>query len=134
MPSKKILVLLFIVSLLALFLTYLYTNNIKTNSNRETQKTKNVLQNENKKTLQFNVSGMTCTQCESKIMAIQDTTPGIYSIQVSYSDGRGYVKYDGSQLTETKILEAIRLLGYSASKRRPIRIESVDYKVQFKAK
>jgi copper chaperone CopZ len=134
MGTKRIGISIFFLTLGIFFLTYLYKVTFKNNSAPESHHTKPIPLNEKTKTLQFNVYGMTCEQCESKIMSLRDTEPGIYKIHVSYLDSRGYIKYDDKILTETKILEAIHSLGYSASKRRPIRIKSVDYNVQFKSK
>ena len=63
--------------------------------------------------VQFNISGMTCTSCEDHIEYAVNKLPGIIEVNASYEKSNTTVKYDTTQTTPNQIEEAIHSTGYT---------------------
>jgi Cu+-exporting ATPase len=67
------------------------------------------------KTQKFNVTGMTCSACSSRIEKNINKTEGIIEANVNLLSNSMTVKYDESQLTEGDIIKVVQNTGYGAS-------------------
>ena len=63
----------------------------------------------------FTINGMHCASCAALITRGVSRLPGVKSANVNYAAARAQVEYDESQLSEEKIIERVKSLGYSAS-------------------
>jgi copper chaperone CopZ len=59
------------------------------------------------------VSGMTCTACESEIARELQHEPGVRSVRVSFNEGRAWVALDPAVLGEG-LMAAVHRAGYTA--------------------
>ena len=66
------------------------------------------------KTVDFQVSGMTCSGCEVGVKTVVKKLDGIHKVLASYSDGKALVTYDPSKVKPEEIQAAIETLGYKA--------------------
>jgi heavy metal translocating P-type ATPase len=62
---------------------------------------------------QFNVGGMSCSFCAESIRKAYDRTPGVEDVGVSLAHEEVLVQYDDKQLTEVKLKDTLRDLGYT---------------------
>jgi Cu+-exporting ATPase len=62
----------------------------------------------------FTINGMHCASCATLINKGISKLPGVKSANVNYAAARAQVEYDESQLSEDKIIEKVKSLGYSA--------------------
>jgi copper chaperone CopZ len=67
---------------------------------------------ENLTEIRFEVSGMTCTDCENTISKSVKELPGIAEIKASYLDSFALVKFDKTKTTSEAIKQAIESKGY----------------------
>ena len=61
------------------------------------------------------VNGMTCINCQNKIISALQQTNGITEVSVSYETGVAEVTYDPNQISMEQIITQINNLGYGAS-------------------
>jgi copper chaperone CopZ len=61
----------------------------------------------------FHVLDMHCTNCAMAIEGLEDDLPGVKRVRASYQKGTVEVEYDEARVSEAKIVEAIRGLGYA---------------------
>ena len=61
------------------------------------------------------VSGMTCTNCQTRIASALNARSGITEISVSYETDTAEFSYDPSKISLEQIIEIIGNLGYEAS-------------------
>lgn len=64
------------------------------------------------KTTEFKISGMTCAGCEGHLEHEVNKLEGVLSSKASYEKGYAIIEFDGSQLSETEIEQAINATGY----------------------
>lgn len=62
--------------------------------------------------ISISVPDMHCASCVMRLEGLEDTLPGIISIQASYRRQSMDVEYDPACVTSVKIIEAVQLLGY----------------------
>ena len=78
------------------------------------------------------VDGMTCKDCEQSIKKTLKRLKGIYVAEIDHTTGKGYVKFDDEKISEKTILIQInRQTGFIATKEKPVKLQVVDYDVQF---
>jgi len=58
------------------------------------------------------IAGMHCSSCAMRLEALEDDLPGVVRARASYRRQRLEVEYDEAELTEARLVEAIRGLGY----------------------
>ncbi len=63
-------------------------------------------------TVDFNIEGMTCSDCERPIKYQIDQLPGIIESTVSYAHGNAIVEFDKSKTSIAEIETAINSTGY----------------------
>lgn len=64
---------------------------------------------------QFHVKGMHCVQCAMTIDGALEDLPGVKTASTSYAKQLVDVVYDGNQVTEQELIEAVCEAGYTAS-------------------
>jgi len=64
-------------------------------------------------TVEFTISGMTCTGCEGHIESAVSKLPGIALVTASYEKANTIVKYDSLQTSLQQIRDAIGTTGYT---------------------
>lgn len=69
------------------------------------------------KTLELNVTGMTCTACAGSIQSALSKKEGVIENDVRYSDGIAVIKYKTDKLTEKDLIEVIEKAGFKAKKK-----------------
>ncbi|QRG67982.1 heavy metal translocating P-type ATPase [Brevibacillus choshinensis] len=62
----------------------------------------------------YQVTGMTCAACASRIEKILTKTSGVIDVQVSLATNKARVSYDDQQLDDQAIIAKIEKLGYQA--------------------
>jgi len=65
-----------------------------------------------KEKLDLQISGMTCTQCEARIVKAVQALPGMLSVTASFPKKRVSVTYNADLLQQQKIRDAIEKTGY----------------------
>lgn len=60
----------------------------------------------------FNIEGMTCTGCESRIENALRKLDGVIEVNVDYTNGSAKVTFDGSVVSFDKINDVVAKLGY----------------------
>lgn len=63
--------------------------------------------------IEFNVTGMTCGNCENHVREEVNEVPGVSVIEVSHASGKLIVNSDGP-LDEAAIIAAVDEAGYTA--------------------
>lgn len=63
---------------------------------------------------QFRVEDMHCVNCAMRLQELEDTLPGVKSVDASYRTGKMVVEYDEAKIMSDQILQAVRKLGYTA--------------------
>ena len=69
----------------------------------------------NLETIEFSISGMTCTSCEQHITYSINELKGINSINASYEKGNAIVQFDKSKTNKKEITKAINATGYNVT-------------------
>jgi Cu+-exporting ATPase len=64
----------------------------------------------------FQIEGMSCVNCAAAIEKAFARMPGIKNATVNFSLEKGFVEYDGEQLSEDAVLQVVRDSGYGATK------------------
>jgi mercuric ion transport protein len=70
------------------------------------------------KTLEFNVSGMTCASCEEHVNHEVNKLNGITSSLVSYKNGSALIAFDSTLTNQIEIEEAIANTGYEVIRKK----------------
>ena len=65
-----------------------------------------------RKTVCFEVGGMACVSCQSKIEKALRSTKGVLKARVSYTKGTAEVDYDDEKVNEKKLINVIEKEGY----------------------
>lgn len=60
----------------------------------------------------FNISGMSCEHCVARVEGAINALPGVKKVKINLKKNNGVVKYDDTQLTTEKIVEAVSAAGY----------------------
>lgn len=60
----------------------------------------------------FNISGMSCEHCVARVEGAINALPGVKKVKINLKKNSGVVKYDDTQLTTDKIVEAVSAAGY----------------------
>ncbi len=67
---------------------------------------------ENIRTLELNVSGMTCEGCENTIESTLTDIDGVVSAEASHTNAVANVTYDSTKVNREELAVAINKLGY----------------------
>ncbi|NLC28411.1 MAG: cation-translocating P-type ATPase, partial [Campylobacteraceae bacterium] len=67
------------------------------------------------KTLNINISGMTCVNCSNAVEKVTKKLPGVEDVSVSFASSKGEFVYDPLKTDEAKIIAKIEKLGYGVS-------------------
>ena len=86
----------------------LYSNQLLGNN----EKMNPIIDESNMNRVEFTISGMTCTGCETHIKHAVENLQGVASVNVSYENSNATVSYDAKQTTLEEIREAIGSTGY----------------------
>ena len=62
----------------------------------------------------FNVEGLTCGDCSSKVAKALNEIEGVFASAVDYQSGRAEVAFDSSKTNSAALLETINKVGYQA--------------------
>ncbi len=71
------------------------------------------------KTIELQVSGMTCEACAGVVRAKLLETPGVAEAEVQFATGLARVRYDATQADTGKLIAAIDATGYRATAPSP---------------
>lgn len=74
-------------------------------------------QDQASKSLELQVTGMTCTACAKHIQSALSKKEGILESNVQYPDGKAVVKFKAEEISEKEIIETIEKAGYKAEKK-----------------
>ncbi len=77
-----------------------------------------VVDKANVQTIEFSISGMTCTGCEAPINHEVNKLPGIINSAASYDNGNAIVEFDNSKTNITEIEQAISATGYKVTAKK----------------
>lgn len=66
------------------------------------------------KTLNLNVTGMTCGSCENAVKRTLMKLDGVESVNASYTENRVVASYDPARVAPEAMRKAIEALGYRA--------------------
>lgn len=64
--------------------------------------------------LTITVKGMRCGACSDKVTGALTAVDGVHAAAVSQADGQARVAYDAGKVDVTKLVSAIRALGFEA--------------------
>ena len=67
------------------------------------------------KTIEFKISGMTCTGCEEHVNHEVNKLKGIVNLNASYENGNAIIEFDKTKTNETEIEKAINSTGYKVT-------------------
>ncbi|EZH65605.1 hypothetical protein DH09_14980 [Bacillaceae bacterium JMAK1] len=67
------------------------------------------------KTIQLNVTGMSCGHCVSSIEGGVGTQAGVETVDVDLSNGTVQITFDSNQVQEADLKETIEELGYDVA-------------------
>ena len=68
------------------------------------------------KTVDFSISGMTCTSCEEHVKHAVNELNGVLESSANYEKGTASVKFDESKISVDKLVGAINATGYKVEK------------------
>lgn len=71
------------------------------------------------KSVALKIKGMTCGGCVFAVRKVLTRLPGVSKADVSYENSRAVITYDPARVTTSKMIAAIRTLGYSATIETP---------------
>lgn len=80
----------------------------------KTEKQIIIVEKSNIETVEFKISGMTCTGCEHHVITEINKLKGIVEATVFYEKGNAIVTLDNSKTTIANIEKAINSTGYKA--------------------
>ena len=66
----------------------------------------------------FTVVDMECMDCAMRLEGLEDDLPGVTKVEANFQNQKITVKYDESRINDFQIIEAVRLLGYTAKPNR----------------
>jgi len=66
------------------------------------------------KTIQFKVTDMHCVNCAMRLQELEETLPGVKSVDASYRKAKMTVVYDETTVNIEKIISAVSESGYTA--------------------
>jgi copper chaperone CopZ len=66
------------------------------------------------KTVTFNVKDMHCVNCAMKLQDLEDDLAGVKTVDASYRTQKMVVQFDETLVNEEQIIQAVKLLGYTA--------------------
>jgi len=66
------------------------------------------------KKITLTVQDMHCSNCAMRLQALEDEVPGILQVDASYQKQRMDVVFNDSLISETGILDAVKIAGYTA--------------------
>jgi len=66
-------------------------------------------------TVKLHITGMTCTNCQSRIEKKLRSASGVQNAQVSYNSGQASVTYDSNITSIAELIAAVDKLGYKAT-------------------
>ena len=67
------------------------------------------------KSIEFSISGMTCSSCEEHINYKVNNLNGIVNSKASYEKGNAIIQFDKTKTTKTEIEKAINSTGYKVT-------------------
>jgi mercuric ion transport protein len=73
---------------------------------------------ENIQDVKFNLSGMTCANCEEHVKNEVNKLPGIVSVLANSKEGNANVKFDNSKTSITEIEKTINKTGYPITSKK----------------
>ena len=76
------------------------------------------------------IGGMTCINCQTRIVAALNKCSGITEISVSYENGVAEFSYDPAQISLEQIIVSINKLGYEASAQSTSKKKNIQKAVQ----
>ena len=65
-------------------------------------------------TSHFKVEDMHCVNCAMRLQELEESVPGVKSVDASYRKAKMTVVYDETTVSVEQIISALRELGYSA--------------------
>lgn len=68
-----------------------------------------------KESADFDISGMTCAACSSRIEKVLSRTPGVSSVNVNLALETAHVEYTPGDISTREIMEKVSSIGYKAS-------------------
>ncbi len=74
-----------------------------------------IVEKANIKTVEFKISGMTCTSCAEHVNHEVNKLPGILISEASYENANAIVQFDNSKTTLVQIETAINSTGYTVT-------------------
>lgn len=66
------------------------------------------------KTSHFKIEDMHCVNCAMRLQELEDTLPGVKSVDASYRKAKMTVVYDETTVNIEQIISAVRDLDYTA--------------------
>jgi copper chaperone CopZ len=84
----------------------------------KTEKQIVIVDKSNIQTVEFTISGMTCTGCEEHINHEVNKLAGIIKSTASYENGNAIIAFDQSKTSTTEIEKAINSTGYSVTDKK----------------
>ena len=70
-------------------------------------------------TEKFRVTGMSCAACSAHVEKAVRRLPGVQKVEVNLLSGGMNVEFDDKQLTDSKIIQAVKDSGYGAALQNP---------------
>ncbi|WP_147802269.1 heavy metal translocating P-type ATPase [Alkalicoccus halolimnae] len=70
-----------------------------------------------KETLGFQIEGMTCAACSSRIEKVLSKTEGVQKASVNLTTEEGYVEYEAGNIDEQTIFKKVQKLGYEPKRK-----------------
>ncbi len=67
------------------------------------------------KKIKLKIEGMHCTSCAMNIDGEMEDTEGVKSSSTNYAKQTTEIEFDPTQLKETKLIEIIKNIGYTAT-------------------
>lgn len=65
--------------------------------------------------IKLKITGMHCTSCAMNIDGELEDTEGIKESSTNYAKAQTEVKFDSEKITEKKVIEIIKKVGYTAT-------------------
>jgi len=70
----------------------------------------------NEVAIEYDISGMHCASCSTRIEKVLNQLPGVISAEVNLATEKAQVRYDNGTTTPRQVREAIEKLGFSAAR------------------
>ena len=65
-------------------------------------------------TKDFEISGMFCSDCVKRVIAVVRKVPGVRDVKVDLESGKGAISYEEGKANPDALIKAIKRAGYSA--------------------